>query len=398
MLELFGSGFSTMDQNKGTSRKPHPRPVNEAARKHEQVLRAIGINNFSDLSFPYYEGYYDGEDKSAHNSRRQRECEEMRQFLASHGYVKNTKGKYVKTNITNSEEEVSDPSSDTEAVPPTPTEENDDMEMEMEASGSTSRKRAQFDEDGSSGAEPGLKQKSGTGMGPNTLKLKYEKERQRKLELQEKYDTAYNFCVKQNEKITELEAEIATLKAKIEAPIISNQLPTNMNMEDIKKYIDNVMKPVLEILTQTSKQKPTPKKCTSATTTPRTQHTQPTQARAPKPSSYASMVRSNTLPAPVEQATNEASTEAAFELQRSARKRLAKKKIQKPIRANTVLLLPSAENPVVVEKLKSCPEANPRTLGVTRMFQFPSGAALITCKNEDEATKLKNIAKKKMPV
>ena len=58
----------------------------------------------------------------------------------------------------------------------------------------------------------------------------------------------------------------------------------------------------------------------------------------------------------------------------------------------TILLLPSKEAPIVVQKLQNSPEADPRKLGIRRHVQFPSGAALVTCSSENQANELRNIA------
>lgn len=58
----------------------------------------------------------------------------------------------------------------------------------------------------------------------------------------------------------------------------------------------------------------------------------------------------------------------------------------------TVLLLPGNDCPNVIKKLQKVPEADPLKLGVKRQVQFPSGAALVTCHSEHQATLLRTIA------
>ena len=75
-------------------------------------------------------------------------------------------------------------------------------------------------------------------------------------------------------------------------------------------------------------------------------------------------------------------------------KKEKRKKLPKVRRADpaTILLLPNKENPDVLQRLQNMLEADPRSLGVKRHIQFPSGAVLVRCSNEEEANKLRVIA------
>lgn len=58
----------------------------------------------------------------------------------------------------------------------------------------------------------------------------------------------------------------------------------------------------------------------------------------------------------------------------------------------TLLLLPNGETLNVLQRIQNLAEADPRKLGVKRVTQFPSGAALITCGGAQQAEMLRQIA------
>ena len=62
-------------------KKRHPMPVNKAAKEHYARALKVGIRNFSEFPFPYWEPSHPGEPTSEKNARRQIECAEASDYL-----------------------------------------------------------------------------------------------------------------------------------------------------------------------------------------------------------------------------------------------------------------------------------------------------------------------------
>lgn len=401
----------------------HPTPQYKAAKKHIKELRSLGYDNFAQTGVDYWEPKKLNETDAEHNSRRQQESLAMSQFIEDKKRQNTTPLPQQQLPLpTNLLPKVSI----ARATPPASTSANHNP----------NRKRPHLDPCAESATED-----------ISTLKADLRHERKARKDLTDKVANLSAQIAALSTTIKDLAQQLA-VKDKLlgEKKNSSNQSNNPSDLAPaIKKMVEDLLQPILSQLAASAATQLTQKK------QPPTQPSKQPQAKTPKQKpeqvtakSYAAVTSAppieqstaqimgngpasmhlkktarayaaclNTPTHAGSQSTSDQKEPTTFQLQRKERRRLAKQQrknatnekatpkktaartklpASKKLDSKTILLLPSQENPNVLQKLQNIPEADPVKLGVKRHVPFPSGAVLVTCASVEQVNSLRTIA------
>ena len=374
-----------------------------------KILKKIGINSFAELDFPYDEEHHSGEDSSQYSRRRGIECRKMDKFLLSKGFKKIVGRKDyepITPEDTAPEEETAASSYLSDS----------DMELETDRS-SSATKRPHVSSSGEE-AEPNessnnLTEKR-TRPGPASLKnlVREGKEHSASLEsaiadLKSEMASLRKQLFEERKEKTEYRDRYHKLLAaqgngKDTKPTEPKKGPPVEIPNDLKTYIESLLKPILDEIRATKR----------APATTGNKATAPTYSQVVGNGPASRHVRTalqNQQPVS-EPPTNE--WQIAGRLNENKKK---KKTTNRPVSTitqgntrptnthdlraksgpiNKVLLLPTADSPDLLRKLHNTPEAGPSHIKIQRHIRFPSGALLVHCNTAEDAQKLRETAGK----